>query len=125
MFKAVVLIARMRELIDQDDINDMVTFCCPACSKCLQCKMSRKRTAISLQEAMEQEIIEKSVTLSSNLKKVAVKLAIIKNPTEFLKKKHSGNSNLQVYKTQCKKMDEVKDGVRRAHHMKIYSFEIS
>ena len=119
VFKAVVPIARMRELIDQDDINDMVTFRCPACSKCLQCKMSRKRTAISLQEAMEQEIIEKSVTLSSVLKKVVVKLAFIKDPTEFLKKKHSGNSNLQqalkVYKTQCKKPDEIKDGVRSAH----------
>ena len=117
--KAVIPIARMREMVDQDDLDDMVTFRCAACSKCLKCKMSRKRTAVSLQETVEQEIIEKSVTLSTELKKVVVKLAFTKDPTEFLKKKHGANNNyfqaVKVYKTQCRKPEPVKEEVRKAH----------
>ena len=56
--KAVVPIARMRVLLDQDDIGDMVSFRSPECSKCLTCKKSQRSTAVSLQEASEQVIIE-------------------------------------------------------------------
>ena len=40
--KAVVPIARMRVLLDQDDIGDTVWFRCPECSKCLTCKKSQR-----------------------------------------------------------------------------------
>ena len=33
--KAVIPIARMRVLLDQDDIGDTVSFRCPDCGKCL------------------------------------------------------------------------------------------
>ena len=57
---AVVPIARMRVLLDQDDIGDTVSFRCPECFKCLTCKKSQRSTAVSLQEAQEQVIIEQS-----------------------------------------------------------------
>ena len=61
--KAVIPITRMRVLLDQDDIGDTVSFRCPGCSKCLTCKKSQRITAVSLQEAREQVIIEQSVKI--------------------------------------------------------------
>ena len=62
--KAIVHIARMRVLLDQDDIGDMVSFRCPECPKCLTCKKSQRSTAVSLQEAREQVIIEQNVRIT-------------------------------------------------------------
>ena len=53
----------MRVLLDQDDIGDTVSFRCPECSKCLTCKKSQRSTAVSLQEAWEQVIIEQSMKI--------------------------------------------------------------
>ena len=63
VYKAIIPIARMRELVDEDNTADTITYRCPDCSKCLVCKRSHKRTAISLQESAEQTIIESSVKL--------------------------------------------------------------
>ena len=73
--KAIILIARMRELVDEDDIADTITYRCPDCSKCVVCKRSR-RTAISLQESAEQTIIESSVKLDLENQRVLVTLHI-------------------------------------------------
>ena len=60
---------------------------------------------------MEQEIIEKSVRLDVDGRKVRVNLPFNKDPTEDLTKRHKGNSSrtqaVQVYRTQCKKSDIV------------------
>ena len=61
--KAVIPIARMRVLLDQDDVGDTVSFRCPDCAKCLNCKRSQRSNAVSLQEAREQVIIEQSVKI--------------------------------------------------------------
>ena len=55
--KPIIPIARMRELVDKDNTADTITYRCPECSKCVVCKRSRRRTAISLQESAEQTII--------------------------------------------------------------------
>ena len=44
--KAIIPIARMRELVDEDDTADTITYRCLDCSKCVVCKRSRKRTAV-------------------------------------------------------------------------------
>ena len=59
--KAIIPIARMRELVDKDDTADTIKYRCPKCSKCVVCKRFRRRTAISLQVSAEQTIIESSV----------------------------------------------------------------
>ena len=119
VMKAFIPISRMRELIDQDDLDDKVPWKCSSCSKCVTCKMSRRRTAVSLQESAEQEIIEKSVTVDLEKGKVYVKLPFKTDPVEFLTKKHGGPSNehqaLKVYKSQCKKSLEIKEGVRQVY----------
>ena len=47
--KAVIPIARLRVLLDQDDVGDTITFRCPECAKCMTCKKSQMSTAVSLQ----------------------------------------------------------------------------
>ena len=42
VYKVYVPIARMRALLDLDDIADTVSFRCPECSKCLTCKKSQR-----------------------------------------------------------------------------------
>ena len=72
--KAIIPIARMRELVDEYDTADTIMYRCPDCSKCVVCKRSQKRTAISLQKSAKQSIIESSVKLDLENKRVLVKL---------------------------------------------------
>ena len=81
-------IARMRKLVDEDDTADTITYRCPECSKCVICKRSQRRTAISLQESAEQTIIDSSVKLDLENKRVVVKLPWVKDPIQPLIEKH-------------------------------------
>ena len=78
--KSIIPIARMRELVDEDDPADTITYRCPACSKCVVCKRSRRRTAISLQESAEQTIIESSIKLDTENRLVTSNLTLGKEP---------------------------------------------
>ena len=92
--KAIILIARMRQLVDEDRTADTITYRCPECSKCVVCKRSCKRTAISLQESAEQTIIESSVKLDTESQQVPVTLPWVRDPVQPLIDKHRGNSNI-------------------------------
>ena len=117
--KAIIPIARMRELVDKDDTADTITYRCPDCSKCVVCKRSRKRTAVLLQKAAEQTVIESSVKLDLENQRVLVTLPWIRDPVQPLIDKHKGKSNihqvLRVYKSQCSKGPQIKEKVRVAH----------
>ena len=117
--KAIIPFARMRELVDEDDTADTITYRCPECSKCVVCKRSRRRTAISLQESAEQTIIESSVKLDLENQRVLVTLPWVRDPVQPLIDKHRGKSNihqaLRVYKSQCTKRPEIQEKVRIAH----------
>ena len=90
--------------MDQDDIGDMVSFRCPECSKCLACKKSQRITAVSLQEAREQVIIEQSVKICEENNTVIAKYPFLKDPVEFLSARHNNSNNynqaLRVYRGQ-------------------------
>ena len=43
-------IARLRELVDEDDVTDNLSYRCEKCSKCQDCKHSNKFRAMSVQE---------------------------------------------------------------------------
>ena len=68
--KATIPIARLRELVDADDVSDNLTYRCSKCSKCQECKSSTKNRAISTQERVEQAVIEESVKLDLENKRV-------------------------------------------------------
>ena len=97
--KAVIPIARMRVLLDQFDIGDTVSFRCPDCAKCLNCKKYQRSNAVSLQEAYEQVIIEQSVKICEETKTVIAKYLFLIDPVVFLSARHNGSNNKnQVYK---------------------------
>ena len=112
-------IARMRELINQDDPGGLISFRCSTCSACIQCRKFPRTTAISLQESREQEMIEKSVTINLDEAKVQVKLPFMMDPVLVLKKKHGCDNNykqaISVYKAKCRKPDRMKEGMRKVH----------
>ena len=118
-YKATVPIARMREILDIDNNEEFAYYRCPECFRCVRCRTSTKRHAISLQESVEQELIEKSVTLDYERKKVVVTYPWTKVPVEFLSTKHKGPNNyyqaLKIYKNQCKKEDILKEKMRTSH----------
>ena len=78
--KAVIPFARLRVLLDQDDVGDTVTFRCPECSKCMTCKKSQRSTAVLLQEAREQVIIEQSIKICEKSNTVIAKYPFLKDP---------------------------------------------
>ena len=114
-----VPIARMRELLNQDDPEGLISFRCTSCAACVTCRKSPRTSAISLQESREQEVIEKSVTVNLQDRKVQVKLPFMVDPVPFLKKKHGANNNLKqassVYRAQCRKPTRLKEGMRKVH----------
>ena len=117
--KAVVPITRMRVLLDQDDIGDTVSFRYPECSKCLTCKKSQRSTAVSLQEAQEQVILEQSVMIYEESNTVIAKYPFLKDPVEFLTARHNNSNNkdqaLKVYRGQCRKSEKQRQGLRLVH----------
>ena len=78
--KASIPMSHIRELIDQDDCNDLITYRCPDCSKCVKCKTSTRKNAISLQESREQDLISRSVAIDRSQNKVIVQFPFLKCP---------------------------------------------
>ena len=119
VLKAKIPLSKLREIIDEPDQGDAMQFRCPECAKCIVCKQSGKKKAISHQERHEQTIIEKSVTIDTNKKLVFADMPFTKDPVEFLMMKHHGRTDnfhqaLQVYKGQCRKSsDNAKEGMRQ------------
>jgi len=117
--KSHIPLSKLKGLQDEQDIPEIREFRCEACSNCPTCKLSARAKTKSLQESFEQTVIEKSVHLNLEEARVWVDLPFIKDPVEFLTKKHGGSDNyrqaLRVYHAQCKKREDVKDQVRTAH----------
>ena len=114
-----VPIARMRELLDQDNPEGLISFRCTTCSACVTCRKSPRTNAISLQESREQDVIEKSVTVNLEERKVHVKLPFMVDPIPVLRKKHGAANNYKqassVYRAQCRKPARMKEGMRKVH----------
>ena len=112
-------ISKIRELVDQDDIEQLVTYRYTKCSQCEECKRTPRLAAISLQESREQKIIEESVKIDLLNKMVEVILPFLKNPNIFQSEKHQASSNMRqarkIYITQCKKSELYKAGTRLTH----------
>ena len=109
----------MRELVGEDDSDNPVSYRCDSCAKCITCMKSPRLASISLQESLEQSYIENSITLDYHSKKVIATLPFIKDPVEFLSKKHGSDSNYRqakrIYLSQCKKPRIEREGMMKAH----------
>ena len=118
-YKAAVPLSKLKGLMDEDDIPAVIDFRCDVCANCPKCRVSARAKTRSHQEEYEQEVIEKSVTINFEEKKVFVDLPFIKPPVEFLTTKHNKDDNmrqaLRIYQSQCKKSDVIKEQVRASH----------
>ncbi len=120
VYKAKVPLSKLVRVIDEEDISSLVNYRCPACSRCIRCLESNRTKTLSLQEAAEQHIIERSVHIDLDQAKVFIDYPFLKSPYEFLQKFHKGANNnryqaLRAYMQQCNKPRRVKDGIRKAH----------
>ena len=119
VMKATMPMAKQRVLLDQDDVGDLITYRCPKCSKCQRCKESPRTKAVSMQESIEQQVIEESVQIDHKNKKVMVNLPFMQDPVDYLAKIHNGSDNkrmaVEVYKSQCRKQEDAKIGMRKVH----------
>ena len=117
VLKARIPISKMRELIDQDDIEDNVSFRCPKCSECITCRKSQKQSAVSIQNAIDQQAVRDSVSIENN--KVFVDTPFTKDPDKFLTNRHKGTDNksqaMKVYRNQCRHSERLKEGMRKVH----------
>ena len=72
-----------------------------------------------IHEAAEQHLIEESVKLVREEKKVLVTSPFTKDPVNFLTKLHGASNNyhqaFKTYQAQCKKPDHVKAKLRETH----------
>ena len=118
-YKAAIPLSKLKGLLDEDDIPVIKDARCDKCANCPTCNLSSRAKTQSLQEAFEQEVIENSVTVDLEGQMVRVELPFIKQPAEFLTKRHKGSDNLYqartIYKSQCRKPDEVKVQIRAVH----------
>ena len=117
--KAAIPLSKLKGLLDEDDIPVIKDTRCYKCANCPTCKLSGRAKTQSLQESFEQEVIVKSVTVDLERCMVRVELPFIKPPVEFLTKHHKNSDNSYqartIYKSQCRKPEEVKTQIRAAH----------
>ena len=115
VLKAKIPLSKQRTYIDENDKDDTINFRCDKCSRC-KCASSSISKMKSLSEAVEQEAIQKSVSLDLEAKKVFVDLPFTKPPEEYLTKRHGGDNNydqaLRVYKAQTKLSEDKKQDIR-------------
>lgn len=116
--KAKVPLRKKREYIDENDIDSSEGYRCQTCARC-RCSTNNRIKMMSLLERVEQEAIQKSVTISLDEKKVYVDLPFTKPPGEFLTARHGGDNNynqaLRVYKSQCRLAESRKEHIRVVH----------
>ena len=77
---------------------------CPDCRNCTNCKKSDKIEFISIQEEVEQSIIEKSVHVNLEKGECIAKLPFISNPK--LRLAPNRDKALEVYKGQVRKLSK-------------------
>ena len=102
--KSTIPLSKLKGLPDELDIPEVVELKCSDCVNCPTCKHSARAKTKSLQESFEQEVIEKLVHVDIEHQRVWVDLPFVKEPVEFLSRKHGASDNkrqaLRVYSTR-------------------------
>ena len=85
----------------------------------MKCKSSPTLQSTSLRDRSESALIADSIRISLHEKKVYVRLPFLQSPETFFRKHFNGKSSNyrqaeSVFLQQCRKSDEVKNGIRTA-----------
>ena len=73
-----------KQFIEAEDMGTEVSYRCVACRNCLKCKDSELQEKISLNEEVEQALVERSLRLEAKSRKLWAKLPFIKDPAVHL-----------------------------------------
>ena len=103
------MVDRLTEL----DSDPLISYRCSNCRNCHDCKTSVRSDTISQLELIEQTVIEKSVKIDRETKKVTVTLPFMKDPVSyfsqkfekyrpFLGKKSNYGQALKRFNAQCR-----------------------
>lgn len=114
--KAKIPLSRIRQLMD-GDAEPVVSYRCPKCEDCPDCKASASLKTSSLRERAEQKLIEASVRIDYDTHKTFVRYPFLSDPVAFFTKHYAGrDSNMGqarvVYFQQCRKKEHEKVGMR-------------
>ena len=63
VYKSAVSLAKMKELLNPNEVDQSVSFRCQECEKCSVCRTSPINKAVSLKERVEQSYIEDSIEI--------------------------------------------------------------
>ena len=80
-----------------------ITYRCVNCRNCKQCKDNEKTVVTSIKEEIEQDLINKSVTVDIENRICTAKLPVIRNPSRKLAP--TKNKALAIYNQQVKKLE--------------------
>ena len=105
-----------KEFEDQELAGCTVDYRCESCAPCVTCKSSDKLRKVSIREAAEEALIEKSVTVDIDKRISTCSYPFTTNPEVYLKKMWKGKSDnydmaLSVFETQRRKSAEVRKSV--------------
>ncbi|MEO1895331.1 MAG: hypothetical protein ABGX32_03585, partial [Methylococcales bacterium] len=127
-----VLTARRAPKISQifdklENAGTEITYRCKDCRECPECKKSDRFESISIQEEIEQAVIEKSVNVDIKKGRTIAKLPFLNNPVHKLRP--NKGVALKVYQSQLKKlgksamdMDHVLKSERKLHELGFVDF---
>ena len=104
-----------------------ITYRCKDCRECPECKKSDRFESISIQEEIEQTVIEKSVNVDTSKGRTIAKLPFLSNPVHKLRP--NKGIALKVYQSQLKKlgkspmdMDHVLKSEKKLHELGFVDF---
>ena len=105
-----------KEFEDQELAGCTVDYRCESCAPCVACKQSDKLRKISIREAAEEALIEKSVTVDTEKGVSTCSYPFTTNPETYLKKMWKGKNDnyemaLSVFETQRRKSAEIRKSV--------------
>jgi len=108
-----------RRFEEEEDIGSKITYRCARCAGCEDCKSGNKTREVSIQEIMEEEIINKSIDIDLEKKTTFSRFPFRCNHIPILKKLWNSNSNekmaLKVFEQQRRKVPEVRAATVKFH----------
>lgn len=104
---------------DEEDIGSKITYRCARCAGCEDCKSSNRTREVSIQEVLEEEIINKSIDIDIENKVTYSRFPFRCDPIPVLKKLWNGPTNermaFKVFEQQRKKSPEIRAATVKFH----------
>ena len=105
-----------------DKAGTVIDYRCKDCRNCQECKKSDRLESISIQEELEQDIIENCVILDTDKGRTIAKLPFLSNPLKKLQ--NNREMALKVYQSQVRKLhanptdlESVKKSENKLHEL--------